>query len=66
MTLRGRVEHGTIVLDEPVRLPEGAQVVIQFKKPNNNDPTGIAGSWIDNRSADEIIDDIYRTMKSKK
>lgn len=30
MTYRGRVENGTIVLDEAVVLPEGAEVTVDF------------------------------------
>ncbi len=29
MTYRGRIEKGTIVLDEPTQLPEGASVTIK-------------------------------------
>ncbi len=30
MTYRGRVEKGTIVLDEPAALPEGAAVTVEL------------------------------------
>lgn len=29
MTYRGRVQNGVVVLDEPVRLPEGAEVRVE-------------------------------------
>ena len=31
-----------------------------------NDPTGIAGSWSDSRSAEEIIANIHDSRKSKR
>jgi len=66
MTLKGHIDNGTIVLDEPVKLPNGTRVLIQPKLNKLKDPTGIAGSWIDDRSADEIIKDIYGSRRSKR
>lgn len=31
MTYRGKVEHGVVVLDPGVELPEGAQVTVEFE-----------------------------------
>jgi hypothetical protein len=66
MTLKGHINNGAIVLDEPVKLPNGTRVTIQPKVGKVKDPTGIAGSWIDDRSAEEIIKDIYGSRRSKK
>jgi hypothetical protein len=37
MTYRGRVKNGVIVLDEPVCLPDGAEVEVS---PANEEPPG--------------------------
>jgi hypothetical protein len=66
MTLKGHIDNGVIVLDEPMKLPNGTRVLIQSKDVKIKDPSGIAGSWIDDRSADEIINDIYGSRRSKK
>ncbi len=34
MTYRGHIKNGTVVLDEPVELPEGAEVLIQSVVPS--------------------------------
>jgi hypothetical protein len=31
MTLRGHVKNGTVVLDEPVRLPDGTDVEVEVR-----------------------------------
>lgn len=33
MTYRGHVENGVVVLDEPAKLPEGAEVRIELAEP---------------------------------
>ena len=33
MTYKGHVENGVIVLDEPVEMPEGTQVRVDFEPP---------------------------------
>ena len=66
MTLKGHVDNGVIILDEPVKLPNGTRVTIQSRTGKVKDPTGVAGSWIDDRSAEEIIKDIYGSRRSKK
>lgn len=66
MTLKGHIDNGIIVLDEPMRLPNGTRVTVQPNTGKLKDPTGIAGSWIDDRSAEEIIKDIYGSRRSKK
>ena len=33
MTYRGHVENGVVVLDEPVKLPEGARVRVELASP---------------------------------
>ncbi|OGJ85488.1 MAG: hypothetical protein A2268_03130 [Candidatus Raymondbacteria bacterium RifOxyA12_full_50_37] len=66
MTLKGHVDNGVIILDEPVNLPNGTRVTIQSKVGKVKDPSGIAGSWVDDRSAEEIIKDIYGSRRSKR
>jgi hypothetical protein len=37
MTIRGHVKNGQITLDDPVQLPEGAEVVVALiEKPQTN------------------------------
>ena len=38
MTYRGHVENGTVVLDEPASLPEGARVRVEPEEPTR-EPT---------------------------
>jgi hypothetical protein len=38
MSMQGRVENGTIVLDDPVPLPEGARVTIELIDAPNGSP----------------------------
>lgn len=66
MTFKGHVDNGVIVLDEPATLPDGTHVLIQPEEQERRDPTGIAGSWEDERTADEIIQDIYQARQSKR
>jgi hypothetical protein len=47
MTYRGRVKNGEILLDEPVRLPEGAIVHI--------DVVTAGGQFLDERRSNRII-----------
>lgn len=35
MTYKGRVRNGTIVLDPPAELPDGAEVIVQWQEPND-------------------------------
>lgn len=35
MTYRGHVENGVVVLDDPVKLPEGAQVQVELASPQS-------------------------------
>jgi len=39
MTYRGRVKNGVIVLDEPLTLPEGAQVEVTPSDAQGDGPT---------------------------
>ena len=66
MTIKGRISNGTIVLDKPVRLPEGTRVVVRPVPGKIKDPTGIAGTWVDKRSAEEIIKDIHQARRSRR
>jgi hypothetical protein len=67
MTYRGHVSGGVIVLDAPAKLPDGASVlVVPEEETKIKDPTGIAGSWRDDRSAEEIIKEIHQARRSRK
>lgn len=66
MTFRGHYSGGVIILDEPVSLPEGAHVLVQPDESTPAaDPTGVAGSWVDDRTAEQIIEDIHESRRSK-
>jgi hypothetical protein len=65
MTFKGRISAGSIILDEPINFPEGTHVIIEIEKTKSIDSTGIAGSWIDDRSAQEIIQDIHSSRQSR-
>jgi len=66
MPFRGHVSGGMIVLDDPISLPEGTPVIIKTQNINNVDTSGVGGSWVDDRSADDIIKDIRKARRSKK
>jgi hypothetical protein len=63
---RGHVQGGVIVVDSPSRLPEGTHVLIRPERKTLTDPSGVAGSWLDDRSAEEIIKDIRSSRQSKR
>ena len=68
MTYKGIVKNNIIVLDPPVPLANGTVVEIipvdtSITDSGNSDP--ICGSWNDDRSAEEIIDDIRTTRYSR-
>jgi hypothetical protein len=57
VTHRGHYSGGVIILDEPVSLPEGALVLVQPEQRTPEvDPTGVAGSRVDDRTAEQIIE----------
>ena len=67
MTYRGHVSGGVIVLDAPAKLRNGSKVLILSEKESKvADPSGIGGSWIDDRSAGDIIKDIHQSRRSRK
>jgi hypothetical protein len=66
LPLKGHVDNGVIILDEPARLPNGMHVLVQPQIHKKRDITGIAGSWEDERTADEIIRDIHQARRSKR
>jgi len=66
MPFRGKFSGGIIVLEDHVKLPEGTKVLVEPDKHSHVDPTGIAGIWKDERSAEEIIRDIHKARRSKK
>lgn len=57
MVLSGHVKNSVIVLDEPVKLPEGIKVKILISDKTLKE-SGLCGIWQDSRSADEIVDEI--------
>lgn len=39
MTYKGHIKNGAVVLNEPVRLPEGAEVDVALRAPDSPLPT---------------------------
>jgi len=39
MTYKGHIKNGAVVLNEPVRLPEGAEVDVALRAPDSPPPT---------------------------
>ena len=56
MTYRGKVKDGAIVLDQPLQLPEGAEVLIQ---PVEDDQTSI---WRKLRDLAGSVQDLPRDV----
>lgn len=64
MTLTGHVKNNMITIDnKEVNLPDGSMVkIIPVNKKEEIDD--ICGSWEDDRSAEEIINDIRQSRKN--
>ena len=64
MTLTGHVKNNIITIDnKEVNLPDGSMVkIIPVNKKEEIDD--ICGSWEDDRSAEEIINDIRQSWKN--
>lgn len=65
MPYKGHVDGKVIVFDEPVQLPDGTHVLVTLEGGELSDPSGIAGSWDDCRTAEQIIADINAAKRSK-
>ncbi len=61
MTYKGRVKGNTIMIETPVVLADGTEV--EIIPLNQTDP--VCGSWHDDRSAEEIIDEIRAARHSR-
>lgn len=64
MTIKGHVEKGIVVLDEPVQLSDGTKVVVQVETPVSIDEIHpevlrFAGIWPPHASIDEAYDPVY-------
>ncbi len=58
MLISGHVENNVIVLDEKIKLPNGAKVRIMFYDKNIRKSSGLCGIWRDSRSAEKIADEL--------
>ncbi len=57
MVLSGHVKDNVIILDKPIKLPEGMKVRIMISDKTLK-KSGLCGIWQDSRSADEIVNEI--------
>lgn len=72
LSIRGIYDGEKIVLSKPVDFDTGTEVIVTFlvdeEVADDAKDTGalleLAGSWEDDRSAEEIIRDIYESRKS--
>lgn len=71
LSVRGIYDGEKIVLSEPVDFDVGTEVIVTFLVDEEADESQdtvellkLAGSWEDNRSAEEIIRNIYESRKS--
>jgi len=63
MTYKGIVKDNKIIIQSPVLLPEGTYVeIIPLGIQEKEDK--ICGSWHDDRTAEEIIDEIKSSRRS--
>ena len=61
MVIKGHIENNQVVIDEDIQLPEGTEVKISVIEKNNSKSSGLCGIWKDDRSTNEIIEDIIST-----
>lgn len=54
MTYRGHIQNGTVVLDDPVRLPEGAQVWVESVSASGDEVLAAARHVYEGLAADEV------------
>jgi len=57
MIISGHVRNNVIILDKPIKLPEGIRVRIVISDKTLKE-SGLCGIWQDSRPADEIVDEI--------
>lgn len=61
MTYKGRIRNGSVVLDEPVQLPEGAKVTVDLEEPKPVPLSELLGDLID--AGDELPTDAARNKR---
>ena len=54
MVYRGHIENGTVVLDEPVDVPEGTVVTVEPASSHAEDPLALATSVYEGLSPNQI------------
>jgi hypothetical protein len=66
MTITGHVHGNTVTIDDSsIHLEEGAIVQIIPMLTKSKEKDDIAGSWQDDRTAEEIIEDIRSSRTSR-
>jgi len=58
MIISGHVKNNVIMLDEEIKLPDGTKVNIMIPENSTKKSSGLCGIWKDNRSAEEIANEI--------
>ena len=63
MTYRGHIEKGTVVLDEPISLPEGAKVEVALLETSEATPS-LRGRLDGLGPDEELIPTLYERLES--
>ena len=66
MIATGHIEKNNIVLDQKIDMPDGAKVRISVTPLSIDLPSELCGAWQDDRSPDEIVEDIMSSRTSSR
>ncbi len=57
--LKGHIHNHSLILDDPINLPEGTKVLVSISTIKEDVRTGdIFGSWKDDRQVEKIVEEI--------
>lgn len=66
MIATGHIENNIIVLDQKIDMPDGAKVRISVTPMDIDLATELCGAWQDDRSPEEIVEDIMSARTSSR
>jgi len=66
MVLTGHVKNNSIILDQPIELPDGIAVKVMVSGKPVQKSSGLCGIWQDDRPAEEIVDEIISARSKGK
>ena len=64
MIISGHVKNNVIILDEKIKLLDGTKVNIMVPDNGTEKSSGLCGIWKDNRSAEEIANEIISSRST--